>query len=252
MNEVNPARGVFCGYNACIDFLEYLDGVHLQQLYQKYFTPELAKLIKERFIAQKITTREDFLASLATAIASGKALQIPTHDTGALHDWFNDIFEEADEHRMGGQSGIIANLLGQLGIKTIVYIPNLSKVQSRRFYAKNILFPIEDPELGTYNLRLINKVSQPEAITKINWIFEYEEGLTFPLESINEFITAPRSNRLIIASRPVGLMPGFEDRIEPYLPEIGSLVERAILSGYQYLNPENVDGWNVSNAYLNN
>ena len=139
---------------------------------------------------------------------------------------------------MGGQSGIIANLLGQLGVKTLVYIPNLSKVQSRRFYNKNILFPLRDQETGTFLLRNITKCSQKDAITKVNWIFEYEEGLTFPIEYLDDFVTAPRSNRLIIASRPLGLMPGFNDELLSYVPELGSLVERAILSGYQYLPDE--------------
>ena len=38
-------------------------------------------------------------------------------------------------------------------------------------------------------------------------------------------------------------MPGFSDELESYLPELGSLVDRAILSGYQYLTQENVESW---------
>ena len=239
IKNIHPARGVFCGYNACIDFQEYLDPHVLEALYKKYKSPELSKRIESKDVAKDVKTQEDFLASLVTAVSSGKALQIPTYDTGDLHEWFNEIFDEADEHRMGGQSGIIANLLGQLGVKTLAYIPNLSKVQSRRFYNKNILFPIQDSETGTFSLRNITKCSQKDAITKVNWIFEYEEGLTFPIEYLSEFITAPRSNRLIVASRPLGLMPGFNDELLPYIPELGSLIERAILSGYQYLPDEN-------------
>ena len=177
-------------------------------------------------------------------MSSGKAKQIPIYQSSEeIYPWFNRIFAEADEHRMGGQSGIIANLLAQLGVTTIVYIPNLSFPQSRRFFNQNIFFPLKSEDLGVVALRNITKCGSDDVITKINWIFEYEEGLNFPIEKINEFVTAPRSNRLIIAGRPQGLMPGFSDELESYLPELGSLVDRAILSGYQYLNQENAESW---------
>ena len=246
VNLVNNANGVFVGYNACIDFLEYLEHQSLEQIYKDEPSPEVFKKARDLDTAeypQKIKSKDDFLLSLIKGISSGKAKQIPIYESEEMYQWFNKIFAEADEHRMGGQSGIIANLLAQLGVTTVVYIPNLSHVQSRRFFNQNILFPLKSEDLGVVSLRNITKCGQEDAITKINWIFEYEEGLNFPIEKLDEFITAPRSNRLIIAGRPKGLMPGFSDELESYLPELGSLVDRAILSGYQYLTKDNVESW---------
>jgi ADP-dependent phosphofructokinase/glucokinase len=245
-NQVKSANGVFVGYNACIDFLEYLEHQSLEQIYKEETTPEiLTKLanVSKLEYPQEIKNKEDFLFSLIKSLSSGKAKQIPTYVSSQMNKWFNRVFAEADEHRMGGQSGIIANLLSQLGVNTIVYIPNLSYVQARRFHSQNILFPIKSEDLGVMSLRNITKCGQEDAITKINWIFEYEEGLNFPIEKLSEFITAPRSNRLIIADRPKGLFPGFSNELEPYLPELGSLVDRALLSGYQYLTEDNVNSW---------
>lgn len=248
-NLVNSVGGVFVGYNACIDFLEYLEHQSLEEIFKDETSSEVIKKIaafdKYEF-PQEIKTKDDFLFSLVKAMSSGKAKQIPIYeDSEEIYAWFNKIFQEADEHRMGGQSGIIANLLAELGVTTIVYIPNLSHVQSRRFHNQNILFPLKSDDLGVVSLRNITKCGQEDAITKINWIFEYEEGLNFPLEKINEFITAPRSNRFIIAGRPKGLMPGFSDDLESYLPQLGTLVDRAILSGYQYLTKEHVESWMI-------
>lgn len=245
-DQVKNANGVFVGYNACIDFLEYLEHQSLQEIYNRECTSETLKDLAQKdevSYPTQLNTKNDFLVSLAKSVSSGKAKQIPIYESEEMYNWFNRIFAEADEHRMGGQSGIIANLLAQLGVTTIVYIPNLSHVQSRRFYNQNILFPLRSEDLGVVSLRNITKCGQDDAITKINWIFEYEEGLNFPIEKLDEFITAPRSNRLIIAGRPAGLMPGFSDELESYLPELGSLVERAILSGYQYLTKDNVESW---------
>ncbi len=245
-NLVNQANGVFVGYNACIDFLEYLEHQSLEQIYKDEITPEVlqkASKIDQEENPQEIKTKEDFLFALIKSISGGKAKQIPIYDNKEMYPWFNKIFAEADEHRMGGQSGIIANLLAQLGVTTVCYIPNLSHVQSRRFHNQNILFPLRSDDLGVISLRNITKCGQEGVLTKTNWIFEYEEGLNFPIEQLNEFVTAPRSNRLIIADRPQGLMPGFSDELESYLPELGSLVDRAILSGYQYLTADNVESW---------
>ncbi|OLS25958.1 MAG: Bifunctional ADP-specific glucokinase/phosphofructokinase [Candidatus Heimdallarchaeota archaeon LC_3] len=243
INQVNSARGVFVGYNACIDFLEYLDHQSLEQIYLNEISSDVLFNSLQKDYPEKIENTDDFLISLIKSISSGKAKQIPTYNSEKMIKWFNRVFEEADEHRMGGQSGIIANLLGKLGVSTIVYIPNLSHVQARRFYKQNILFPVINEDLGPITLRNITKCGQENVLTKINWIFEFEEGLSFPIEKLSEFITAPRSNRLIIADRPKGLVPGFSDELEFYLPELGSLVERAILSGYQYLTDDNVDFW---------
>ena len=246
MNLVKNARGVFVGYNACIDFLEYLEHQSLEQIYKEEISGETlkknSKYDKYEY-PKSISSKDDFLLSLIKAISSGKAKQIPIYDRHEIFPWFNKIFAEADEHRMGGQSGIIANLLAELGVNTIVYIPNLSYDQARRFRNQNILFPLKSEDLGVINLRNITKCGQESAITKTNWIFEYEEGLNFPIERLIEFITAPRSNRLIIADRPKGLMPGFSEELESYLPELGSFVDRALLSGYQYLTKDNVVDW---------
>ncbi|MHA2365508.1 MAG: ADP-dependent glucokinase/phosphofructokinase [Candidatus Hodarchaeales archaeon] len=241
LDKSNSARGVYCAYNACIDYLEYLDGTVLEEIYKEYMSSELFNRIKNKEIPKKLITQEDFLVALASCLNLGKAYQIPNHNA-ELKPWFDKIFDEADEHRMGGQSGIIANLLGRLGVKTIIYIPNLSPTQKRQFYKENVFFPLVNPDTKGFYLRNASKCAQRDAITKVNWIFEYEEGTSFPIKHEEKFIVkSPRSNRLIIADRPPGLIPQITDELRPFIPEIGKMVERVILSGYQYLNKANVE-----------
>lgn len=244
INKVNAAKGLFVGYNACIDFLEFLEPASLTQIFANHMSDSLFARIKLKEIPRELQTQEDFLVALASTIATGKAFQIPNRQNN-LKSWWDKIFDEADEHRMGGQSGIIANLLGRLDVKTIISIPNLSPVQRRRFYKDNIYVPTVDLSGDSNSLILApaSKTTFDGAITKVNWIFEYEEGLHVNLRHNGEEwnIQAPRSNRLIIADRPPGLIPGFSDEVRPFLPELGKTVERAILSGYQYLNKDNVE-----------
>ena len=71
ITNIHPARGVFCGYNACIDFIEYLDPHVLEAIYKKFKSPSLSERIKHKDVAKDIKTNEDFLTSLVAAVSSG-------------------------------------------------------------------------------------------------------------------------------------------------------------------------------------
>ena len=123
------------------------------------------------------------------------------------------------EKRMGGQIGIMSNVLSNLGFNCLVYFPLLSKEQSKLFE--------RNP-----NLKFLTKDGwKPSGIyfknvpTKINWIFEFSKG-----EKLFD-VVAKDSSRFIAASRPD------EDRIkspllESKVDEINEKADIAILSGY--------------------
>ncbi|HIH73695.1 MAG TPA: ADP-specific phosphofructokinase, partial [Thermococcaceae archaeon] len=103
----------------------------------------------------------------------------------------------------------------------------------------NLLYPVV--EEGKLVLKKPVEAYRENDPVKINRIFEFRAGTRFKLG--NETIEVPYSGRFIVASR-------FEEfaRIEtspelkPHLPEIGEMVDGAILSGYQGLRKYYSDG----------
>ncbi|MFX1513757.1 MAG: ADP-dependent glucokinase/phosphofructokinase, partial [Promethearchaeota archaeon] len=179
----------------------------------------------------QVETQEQFIAGLLTSMLKGKALQWSTQSPELL-GWIDTIFQGADEKRMGGQSGIITNLMARLKIEhVLIYTPFLSTEQALVFNKGNIFVPVN--EEGILKLKTPRRASKPTDPIKINWIFEYQEGLVFEFDG--KMNQVPRTNRFILASRPSGLRPLFDPMTSSILPEIGILVDRVIMSGYQYL-----------------
>ena len=67
--------------------------------------------------------------------------EVPIKNSLRLDKYFNEL--TYDEERMGGQVGIIANLLSILNLKKVIaYSPILSKKQSEMFKnSENLVFP---------------------------------------------------------------------------------------------------------------
>ena len=104
-NLVNNVGGVFVGYNACIDYLEYLEHQSLEEIFKQETSPEVIQKIAtfDKFeFPQEIKTRDDYQFSLVKSMSYGKAKQIPIYQSAVeIYPWFIRIFAEADEHRMG-------------------------------------------------------------------------------------------------------------------------------------------------------
>ncbi len=238
LKEAKRVRGIFCAYNTNIDALEYIDEEKAQLLLA--VDEECETRIKE-FMNNPplhVETREQFTAGLLSSMLKGKALQWSTQSNELL-EWIDIFFQGADEKRMGGQSGIIVNLMTRLKIDNIlIYTPFLSTQQALVFNKGNITVPVN--EGGVLKLKSPRRASRPTDPVKMNWIFEYQEGLTFMFDG--KVHRVPRTNRFILASRPPGLRPVFDPMTASLLPEIGMLVDRVIMSGYQYLKRKHKDG----------
>jgi len=83
---------------------------------------------------------------------------------------------------------------------------------------------------------------------KINRIFEFRAGTRFKLG--NEVVEVPYSGRFIVACRSEEFARvETSSNFKSYLPEIGEMVDGAILSGYQGIRNHYTDGKNA-NYYL--
>ncbi|MGI6694017.1 MAG: ADP-dependent glucokinase/phosphofructokinase [Limnochordia bacterium] len=213
-------------FNTNVDVVVHLEQANLAPL-----------LANERIDLQKVkqlldtdipavNNENEFLAVLMQALQEGKSVHIVLRDLAML-DWLEEVFAERQES-MGGQAGIIANQMAGLGAHSMVYTSLLSPKQASMF------FPEVDVPVVRDGLSIVSvqDAARPGDQIKENWIFEYAKGERFELGG--HVIVTPRANRVILATRPEGVVMAFDPDMEEYLPELGKAVDVAFLAGYHY------------------
>ncbi len=229
-------NGIFVAYNSNVDAIKHVTEKDIHKL---------ISIVGLQAVQQRVTVypREikdpvDLLARLMIAMRDGKAAEVPTYTTD-IHQWLMDnlVFDKA---RMGGQAGIISNLLANIGINNVItYVPWLSREQAEYFVdAPNIKYPvIED---GVLKLRHPSEAYDPDQRPKVNWILEFSKGTK--VEYNEESFEVPRDNRLIISSRPSWLRIDMNEELYDQIPHMNGVIDGAILAGYQMIKEKYEDG----------
>jgi ADP-dependent phosphofructokinase/glucokinase len=227
--------GIFVAYNSNIDAIKHLTAEDLSKLTKLFNEAEIQERVET--YPREIKDPLDFVARLIISMKEGKAAEIPTH-TSDTHEWLKEHLG-FDYAHMGGQAGIISNLLARLGIKKVVaYVPWLSEEQTKYFVdSDNLLHP--KVEEGKVLLKPPGQAFKPGIESKVNWIFEYSKDLEVTYNG-NKF-KVPRDNRLIISSRPKWIRLDMDKKIYEHLDSIFP-VDGAMLSGYQMIKEEYEDG----------
>lgn len=209
---------VLCAYNANVDGIRRVDAD-----LEAFLGPP----------GENPNGRLDSRGELAAAIAA--TMEGGSGDERAMADAFASDLETsltADEQRLGGQAGIMSDVLAALGGAPVLYTYLLSERQRAQFtHADGIRFPVvEDGEL---DFRPLDDVPVSDK-TKLNWIFEFDAGDTC------FGTTATDASRFIAASRPdeFDLHTPVDDNAE----ELGERVGCAVLSGFHSVNREYRDG----------
>ncbi|NLM41683.1 MAG: hypothetical protein GX199_05180 [Firmicutes bacterium] len=213
-------------FNTNVDVVVHLEQAKLAPLLSN---PRVDFTAVERLLGMEIpevTNENEFVAVLMQALQEGKSVHIVLRDMDML-SWLEDVFPERVES-MGGQAGIIANQMAALGAHSMVYTSLLSAKQASMF------FPEVDVPVVRDGLAIVNvqEAVRPNDPVKENWIFEYAKNERFELGG--HVITTPRANRVILATRPEGVVMAFDPELEQYLPELGKSVDVAFLAGFHY------------------
>lgn len=185
---------------------------------------EVQKLLNGEII--EINTATEFLAVLLAALQEGKSHYIVLRNLELLN-WLEERFPTRRES-MGGQAGIIANQMAALGAHSLVYTSLLSPKQGSMFFPE-VQVPVLAEGLTSKN---VMDAVNPSDHTKENWIFEYAKNETF--EICGQKITTPRANRVILATRPEGIVMGFSPEFAEHLPQLGQELDVAFLAGFHY------------------
>ncbi|NYT19115.1 MAG: ADP-specific phosphofructokinase [Methanosarcinales archaeon] len=235
-SSIEDVRGIFVAYNSNIDAIKHVGVVDIEHLLMNVELKDVQEKVFE--YPRQIESPSDLVARLIIAMRDGKAAEVPTNTT-AIHDWLTDhlVFDSA---RMGGQAGIISNLLASMGIcKVITYVPWLSEEQAEYFVdSENLLFPVV--EGGELVLKHPKQAFDPDNSPKINWILEFSKGME--VKFAEEHFVIPRDNRLIISSRPKWIRIEMSPELYERIPQLQADIDGAILAGYQMIKEEYEDG----------
>ena len=118
---------IICGYNVNIDSVYRISGVEISELLKNCERTEILEKIEKP--PGKILSESDFVAGLAYCMKNGCGAEWLVLER-AVFEFLKNRYFEKSLVRMGGNAGIMANALSQLGVSRV--IPNVavpSKIQ---------------------------------------------------------------------------------------------------------------------------
>ncbi len=222
----------FTGFVANVDAMKFLSAGQLETFLNSVPLKELEKR-QARIAKLTLDTPADFAAALYYGFQNGKALELPCYSEDMIAG-FERQFGKPDQFRIGGQAGIIANLLTGLGTRPLVYCPLLSPLQAGLFDPRT-QFPIV--EKGKLRMAAPRHAARKKDATKTNWIFEF--GKHDRISIHGKELTCPRSNRLIVLSKLISIEPLFSKEMEPHLAQLAQYTDRAMIAGFHHLHGMN-------------
>ena len=220
--ELLDGLAVFVAYNANVDAIVRVDE-ELESSLDRPSDPG------EGSPPSPLASKEDLARAITHTMAAGRG------DEVAMTDEFSATLEaglEPDRQQMGGQAGIMTNLLTALGAAPITYTYMVSERQQSLFERPDaVRYPVVED--GSVSYVPIEEFVNTDR-TKINWVFEFRVG--------DELfgVSATEDTRFIAASRP----PEFDltaGDLDETIDQVGAEVEGALLAGYHNLTPEHVE-----------
>ncbi|MFQ6071162.1 MAG: ADP-dependent glucokinase/phosphofructokinase [Methanosarcinales archaeon] len=216
---------ILCGYNVNIDSVYIVNGL------------EISKCIKEYNLSEKIKTGlknppnainklEDFFVGLIDCINTGKGAEWLILDKGVF-EFLKKNFH--GELRIGGNAGIMSNVLAELSTQVITNVPKLSEEQAKLFSEKVLVPAEQENKITLKNPRYAIKSDEE----LMHFVFDFKRGTIINIK--NEKFIATRENRFIAtydeSNTKLEINPLFDLISEKLIKNI----DGALISGFHIL-----------------
>src|SRR5574344_850724 len=193
--KLGQVESVATAFNANIDAVLKISSSRLEQLIKK----ENLSLKELLDIKQtKLNSGKDVVKGIFKSFSRGIAEEWLTEDKN-VYNWMVENLGY-DRLQMGGQGGIVANVMAVAGVKKVlVHTNSLPKLQAQQFVSQDNLVSFDEngEEKPAY---LINRKNDTPLI---HWIIEYDKGDILTLEG--QTFECPKSNRFIATYDPLNL-----------------------------------------------
>lgn len=225
--SVKEVNSVATAFNANIDAVLKIDTNKFSDL----LIQENLSLSELRNIKYtKLDNPQDVLKGIFKSFSLGIAEEWLTADKN-IYDWMVKNLGY-DKLQMGGQGGIVANVLGIAGVKKVfAHCNSLPQLQADQFLELDNICSFD--ESGCENSAY--KINRNHDVPLIHWIIEFNKGDKIIIEG-QEFV-CPKSNRFIATYDPLNLNLVIDKNFVETMTKTN--LDYIILSGFHALSSEN-------------
>lgn len=222
LEKLGTIKSVATAFNTNIDAVLKVSGARIQELAQKVgLTAQDLANAQTQIFAPK-----DVVRGIIKCFKHGIAEEWIC-DNPATYQWMRQNLGY-DRLQMGGQGGIIANLMAVVGVQKVLAHTNAHPaLQAAQFLAAENLFGFDE---NGY-LKKAAEINRATEDAMIHWILEFDGGDAF--EVCGETIRCPKSNRFIATYDPANIAFKTDGNFVKHLTEKG--YDYLFLSGYSNL-----------------
>ncbi len=232
LEKMSNVNGLISAFNANIDAVIKVSGKNIEEIISK-FNMDAATLLVDG--AKSIKTNEDAIRGLIKCFKGGIAEEWLIENK-SVFDWLNSNIGY-DNLQMGGQGGIVANIMATCGVNDVyVHTASSPKVQSELF--------LDLPNLKNVNrfgeLQKASSIDRTNDVPLIHWIIEFDIDDTLSVNG--ESFTCSKSNRFIATYDPLNFKLAIDEAFDKKMCDSSTNIEYIILSGYQMLQDKLSNG----------
>jgi ADP-dependent phosphofructokinase/glucokinase len=232
LEKMSKINGLISAFNANIDAVIKVSGKQIEEIISTNNMDSTSFIVDG---AKSIKTNEDSVRGIIKCFINGIAEEWLIEEK-MVFDWLNKNIGY-DNLQMGGQGGIVANVMAVCGVNNVyVHTASSPKVQSELFQ--------DLPNLKNVNrfgeLQKANTIDRNGDVPLIHWIIEFDKGDTLNINGEN--FTCPKSNRFIATYDPLNFKLAIDDAFDKKMCNPSTNFEYIILSGYQMLQNELLGG----------
>lgn len=237
LKKMAETKGLISAFNSNIDAVIKTSGKKIEDIISKFSMSHNELLKNGQTI---IKTNQDAIRGFIKCFKGGFAEEWLI-DNIDVFNWLNENIGY-DKMQMGGQGGIVANVMATCGVNPVyVHTASSPKDQSKLFLDLENLQNVDE----SGNLNRANKISRNNDTPLIHWIIEFDKGDTISIS--NKTITCPKANRFIATYDPLNFKLHIDEPFHQKMSSPETKFEHIILSGYQMLQtelPNNENGIN--------
>lgn len=195
LDKIHEIEAAATGLNANIDAVLKITSTRLLELI-KQCGLSLEEL--QNIQQTKILTPQDVLKGIFKCFSNGIAEEWISEEK-SVYEWMNQNLGY-DRLQIGGQGGIVANVLATVGVKNVfVHTNSLPAIQAEQFVKKDNLLSFDQDG----KIMPAYKINRPDDVPLIHWIIEFDRGDVLELEG--KKFRCPKSNRFIATYDPLNL-----------------------------------------------
>lgn len=232
LEKMGQINGLISAFNANVDAVIKVSGKSIEKLIaDNNLQTDLIVAEGEKAIRKS----EDAIRGFLKCFKGGIAEEWLIEDV-EVFEWLNKHVGY-DKLQMGGQGGIVANVMAVCGVKEVyVHCASAPKEQGQLFLdLPNLLTTDQNGELVQ-----AHKVDRSSENALIHWIIEFDKGDTFTIAG--ETYTCPKANRFIATYDPLNFKLHIDENFDKRMSKEDIQPEYIILSGYQMLHETLADG----------